>query len=159
MDLLLNSTFNDISVIQVTAHRKLQCTEEIPQSWRGRRCAGRLKKRFGSHARHFLVSFNVPVQAPTRGQLFLGYSEKLSHFRRLLGRTWGYGGSIFYFKPRVPTRVLDFKIKFWNHLFIYQKRIFKILNSVLHVQNWFVFKKNISLHSDMWCILLVFYYM
>ena len=161
MDLLLNATFNDISVIQVTAHRKLQCTEVIPQSWRGRRCAGGRKKKFdlrsGSHAKHFLVFFNVPVQAPTRGQLFLGYSEKPSHFRRLLRRTWGYGGSISHFKPRVPTGVLHFKIKFWNHLFMNQKRIFKILYYVLHVRNWFEFK-NIELHSDIWSILLVFYY-
>ena len=48
---LLYVTVNDISVIHVTAHR-------IP-----------------CH-RHFLGFFNVPVQAPTRGHSFYGYSEK-----------------------------------------------------------------------------------
>ena len=75
-----NVTCNDISVIYVTAHR----------------CAGRLKKnwdlRSGSNRhRHFVVLFNVSVQAPTRSQLF---SEKLPHFNRILRRAWGYTGPI-----------------------------------------------------------------
>ena len=147
----------------MTAHRKLQSVhssniyrnteeeEDVQADWRSLTC-GR------AHARHFIVFFNVPVQAPTRGQLFLGYSEKPSHFRRLFTTRWGYRGSFSHFKPRVPTGILHFKIKFWNHLFISKTHIFKILYFVLHVQNWFVFK-NIVLHLDMWCILLVFYYM
>ena len=57
-DWLLNVTCNDISVIYVTAHR----------------CAGELKKFFlrpGSQRHRFFVGFfNVPAQAPTRGQPF-----------------------------------------------------------------------------------------
>ena len=50
--------------------------------------AGRLKKRwdlrwgFNRH-RHFVVFFNVSVQAPTRGLSFYGYSDKLLHFSRI----------------------------------------------------------------------------
>ena len=55
---MFNVTFNDISVIYVTAHR----------------CAGGLKKlnlRSGSQRhRHFVGFFNVPVQAPTRDPPF-----------------------------------------------------------------------------------------
>ena len=59
MNLLLNVTIYDISVIYVTAHI----------------CAGGLKKklylRSGSQRhRHFVGFFNVPVQAPTRGHPF-----------------------------------------------------------------------------------------
>ena len=59
---------NDISIIYVTAHR----------------CAGGLKNKFdlrlGSQRhRYFVGFFNVPVQPPTRGQPFYGYSEKPSH--------------------------------------------------------------------------------
>ena len=46
------------------------------------RCAGGLKLylRSGSQRhRHFVGFFNVPVQAPTRGQLFYRYSEKSPH--------------------------------------------------------------------------------
>ena len=62
-DWLLNVTCNDISVIYVTVHR----------------CTGGPKKRFdlrsGSQShRHFVGFFNVPVQAPTRGQPFYSYS-------------------------------------------------------------------------------------
>ena len=58
-DWLFNVTWNDISVIYVTAHR----------------CAGGLKKkldlRSGSQRhRHFVGFFNVPVQAPTRDHPF-----------------------------------------------------------------------------------------
>ena len=67
-DWSFNVTCNDISVIYVTAHR----------------CAGGLKKkldlRSGSQRyRHFVRFFNVPVQAPTRGHHFYGYSEKLPY--------------------------------------------------------------------------------
>ena len=59
VNLLVNVTIYDISVIYVTAHR----------------CAGGLKKklylRSGSERhRHFVGFFNVPVQAPTRGHPF-----------------------------------------------------------------------------------------
>ena len=58
VNLLFNVTIYDISVIYVTAHRY----------------AGGLKKlylRSGSQRhRHFVGFFNVPVQAPTRGQPF-----------------------------------------------------------------------------------------
>ena len=59
-DLLLNVTCNDISVIYVTSHRY----------------AGGTKKKFdlrsgSQHHRHFVGFFNVLVQAPTRGHLFI----------------------------------------------------------------------------------------
>ena len=89
-DRLLNVTCNDISVIYVTAHS----------------CAGRLKKwdlRSGSNChRHFVVLFNVSVQAPTRDQPFYGYSEKPPHFNRILRRAWGYKDH-----TRVPTEELQ----------------------------------------------------
>ena len=63
VDWLLNVTFNDITVRNVTAHR----------------CAGGLKKldlRSGSqHHRHFEGFFKVPVKAPKQGQPFYGYFE------------------------------------------------------------------------------------
>ena len=64
-DWLLNVTCNDISVMYVTVHR----------------CAGGLKKKLDLRSgfqrfRHFVGFFNVPVQAPARGQPFYGYSEK-----------------------------------------------------------------------------------
>ena len=52
--------------------------------------------------RHFQGFFNVPVQAPTRGHPFYGYSEKPPHFNRLLRRALGYGGPILILNPRVP---------------------------------------------------------
>ena len=75
---LFNVTFNDISVIYVTAHR----------------CAGGSKKklnlRSGSQRhKHFVGFFNVPVQAPTRDPPFYSYSEKPPHFSRLLRHAWG----------------------------------------------------------------------
>ena len=92
VNLVFNVTFNDISVIYVTAHR----------------CAGGLKKklnlRSGSQRhRHFVGFFNVPVQAPTRDPPFYGFSEKPPHFSRLLRHAWGYGGHILDLTPRVPT--------------------------------------------------------
>ena len=85
-DWLLNVTCNDISVIYVTVHR----------------CTGVLKKKFdlrsGSQShRHFVGFFNVPVQAPTRGQPFYGYSEKPPQFSCLLRHARGYGGHILAF--------------------------------------------------------------
>ena len=47
-------------------------------------------------------SFNVPVQAPTRGHPFYGYSDKPPHFNRLLRRALGYGGPILILNPRGP---------------------------------------------------------
>ena len=70
-------------------------------------------------------SLTCPSKHRHGANFFFSYSEKPSHFRRLLRRTWGYGGSIYHFKPRVPTGVLHFKIKFWNHLFIYQNAYLK----------------------------------
>ena len=95
-DWLLNVTCNDISVIYrnyVTAHR----------------CAGGLKKKLGLRSgsqrhRPFVGLFNMPVQAPTRGQTFYGYSEKPPRFSRLLRHAWGYGGRThFRLSPRVST--------------------------------------------------------
>ena len=48
------------------------------------RCAYGLKKKFDLRSdskrhRQFVKFFNVPVQAPIRGQPFYGYSEKPSH--------------------------------------------------------------------------------
>ena len=73
MNWLFNVTINDISVIYVTAHR----------------CAGGLKKkldlRSGSQRhRHFVGFFNVPAQAPTRGQPFYTVIPKIAPFSRLL---------------------------------------------------------------------------
>ena len=48
--------------------------------------------------KHFVGFFNVPVQAPTRGQ----HSEKPLHFNRLLRRAWGYGGPILVINSRIP---------------------------------------------------------
>ena len=53
--------------------------------------------------RHFVGFFDVPVQAPTRGQPFNGYSEKPPHFSRLLRRAWGYEGYILILNPEVST--------------------------------------------------------
>ena len=83
----LNVTCNDILVINVTVHK----------------CAGGLKKfdlRSGSQRhRYFVGFFNVPVQAPTRGQPLYGYSKKLSRFRHLLRQWWGCGGHILVLTP------------------------------------------------------------
>ena len=93
-DWLFNVTCNDVSVIYATAHT---C-----------RCAGGLKKfdlRSGSQRhRHFVGFFNVPVQAPTRGQPFIRLFRESTPFSRLLrhagdtghilkltpGSSWGY---------------------------------------------------------------------
>ena len=74
--------------------------------WR-HRCAGELKKKLdlqsGSQChRHFVGFFNVPVQAPTRGQHSNGYSKKPPHFSRLLRRAWGYGVPILILTPNPP---------------------------------------------------------
>ena len=53
--------------------------------------------------RHLVGFFNLPVQAPTRGQRLYSYSEKPPHFSRLLQWALGYGGPIFILNPRVPT--------------------------------------------------------
>ena len=90
VDWLFNVTSNDISVIYVTAHI----------------CAGGLKKpldvRSGSQRHTNIVwFFNVSLRAPTRGQPFYGYSEKPPiFFSCLLGRAWGYGGSIRVSNPQ-----------------------------------------------------------
>ena len=69
---LLNVTIDDILLIHVRAHR----------------CAGVLKKKLdlqsGSHAIDFVEFFNMPIQAPTQGHPFYGYSEKPLHFSHLL---------------------------------------------------------------------------
>ena len=79
-------TINDISVI----HACDRFTEEAGPT------AG-----FPRH-RHFLGFFNVPVQAPTRGHPFYGYSEKPPHFNRLLRCALGYGWHILILNPWVP---------------------------------------------------------
>ena len=88
---LFNFTFNDISVIYVTAHR----------------CTGGLKKklnlRSGSQRHIYFVGFfNVPIQAPTRDPPFYEYSEKPPHFSRFLRDAWGYGGHILDLNPPPP---------------------------------------------------------
>ena len=103
---LFNVTFNNISVIYVTAHRR----------------AGGLKKklnlRSGSQRhRHFVGFFNVPVQAPTRDPPFYGYSEKPPHFSRLLRHAWGYGGHILDLTPG-ETRYLKYG-KIYMERFLY----------------------------------------
>ena len=99
---LLNVTINDISFIHVTAHR----------------CAGGLKKKLNLKSgcqrhRHFVEFFNVPVQAPTWGHPFYGYSEKPPHsyFNRHLRSEWGYGGPILIFNPRIPMGATHLQ---WN---------------------------------------------
>ena len=103
---LLDVTCNDIQVIYVTAHR----------------CAGGPKKKLGLRSGyqchiHFVGFFNVPVEAPTRGQPFYGYSKKPLHFSRLLLHTWGYGGRILNLTPQVPEGggLLSFNNQFRRH--------------------------------------------
>ena len=52
--------------------------------------------------RHFVGFFNVPVQPLTRGKPFYGFSEKPSHFSRILRRSVEYGGPILVLDPLVP---------------------------------------------------------
>ena len=90
-DWLLNVTCYDISVIYVTTHR----------------CEGGLKKfdlRSGSQRHiHFVGFFNVPVQAPTRGQPFYTvYSEKPPHLVAFYD-TLGIRRTHSRLKPRVTT--------------------------------------------------------
>ena len=54
---------------------------------------------------HFVVFFNVPIEALTLGQPFYGYPEKLFHFRRLLRRSWGYGGPILVLNPWILSGI------------------------------------------------------
>ena len=89
-DGLLNVTCNDISVIYVTAHR---CTGGFKNKWN-------LQSGYQRH-RHFVGFFNVPVQAPTRGHPFYGYSEKPLHLVAFTTR-WRYGGPILILNPRGP---------------------------------------------------------
>ena len=44
----------------------------------------------------------MPVQAPTRGQPFYGYSEKPPHVSRLLRHAWEYGRHILELTPGSP---------------------------------------------------------
>ena len=44
----------------------------------------------------------MPIQAPTRGQPFYGYSEKVPHFNRLSLRASGYRGHILVLNPMDP---------------------------------------------------------
>ena len=100
---LFNVTYNDISVIYVTAHR----------------CAGGLKKklnlRSGSQRhRHFVGFFNVPVQAPTRDPPFYGYSEKprpLSYRDLSINSFW-----IFHSIPFLSGRQSPCK---WNQAWLF----------------------------------------
>ena len=81
----------------------------------------------------------------TRPSTDTGFSEKPSHLSRHIRHTWEYGGSISPFNPRVRTGFLHFKIKFWNHLFIYQNAYLEFLMLCC------MFK--IDLYSrTLWCI-------
>ena len=53
------------------------------------------------------IDINVPIKAPTRGKPFYGYSEKPTHFSRILRRAWRYGGPIVVLHLRVPTEELQ----------------------------------------------------
>ena len=68
------------------------------------RCASGLKKklylRSGSQ-RHFIGFFNVPVQVPTRGHPFYGYSEKPPHLVAFYD-TLGIWRTYSHLKPRCP---------------------------------------------------------
>ena len=79
--MLLNVKYNDISVIYVTAHR----------------FAGGLKKKFDLV--QFLVFYNVPIQAPTRGYPFYMVNQRHATFSRLFSTRWGYGGHIVDLTP------------------------------------------------------------
>ena len=96
---LFNVTYNDISVIYVTAHR----------------CAVGLKKkldlRSGSQRHsHFVGFFNVPVQAPARGHPFYGYSEKPPHLVALNDTLGIPPGSFSYSNTVQDTLVLYIKM-------------------------------------------------
>ena len=52
--------------------------------------------------RHFVVFFNVPVQAPTRDQPFYGHSEKPPHLVAFYD-TLGILRTYSHLKTRVPT--------------------------------------------------------
>ena len=62
-------------------------------------CAGRLRSGSQRH-RHFVGFFNVPARATSRGQPCCDYSEKQTHFSRLLRRAWRYEGPIFFLNPQ-----------------------------------------------------------
>ena len=81
------------------------------------------------HHRHYVGFFNVPVQAPTRGQLFYVYSEKSPHFNRILQRAahGDTGGPILLLNPQGPHRVYKYwDIKVWLH------DINDILDAIFH---------------------------
>ena len=81
-------TFNNISVIYMTAHRCREGQKKVD-----------LRTDFQRH--RYSVVFFVPVQAPTWGHPFYGFSEKPSQFSRLLRRAWGCGVPIFILITRV----------------------------------------------------------
>ena len=104
---LLYVTYNDISVIYVTAHR----------------CAGGLKKeldlRSGSQRhRHFVRFLNLPVQASTRGNPLYGDFGKTLHFSRLLRHAWGYG---------VHVHILTLRYPMYNRVFLHSAWIISIV--------------------------------
>ena len=84
---LLNVTFNDISVIYVTAQR----------------CTGGLKKKLnlwsGSRRQRHFVGFSL--QAPIRATLFTVISRNCPIYSSFTTR-WGYGGPFLIFNPRGP---------------------------------------------------------
>ena len=93
VNLLLNVTFNNISVIYVTAPR----------------CAGGLKKkldlRLGSQRnRHFVRFFNMHVQAPTRGHPFYTVISRNRPIKSPFTTGWGYGGHILDLNPGSKRR-------------------------------------------------------
>ena len=73
------------------------------------RCAGGLKNfdiRSGSQRHRLFVGFfNVPVQAPTRGEIFYTVIPTNRPIQLPFTTRWGYGGHILDFTPppRVPT--------------------------------------------------------
>ena len=80
---------NEISVIYVTTQMCRRTEEKV------------LTTAGFPHHRHFIWLFNVPVQAPTRGHPFYGYSEKPPHlvaFYDMLGIRRTYTRN----KPRGP---------------------------------------------------------
>ena len=93
---LFNVTFNDISLIYVTAHR----------------CAGGMKRKLGLRSRsqrhrHFVGFFNVPVQAPTRGHPFYMVIPRNRPHLVAFYDTLGIRRTLSRLNPRVSTGDTD----------------------------------------------------
>ena len=104
-DWLLNVICNDISVVNVTEQR----------------CSGGLKKKFdlrsGSqrHTRHFVWFFNVPVQAPTRGQPFYKIIPRNRPIYSPFMTRLGYGLHILDLNPGSQRGKIWIYMAFWLH--------------------------------------------